>query len=104
MRALLSVLAGGFFVLVAPPQNALACMFDTDCQVGSKCVKAAGSIYGICAGGMYPGNQNDQQPVYAPLDLNQTYGDSCSFDTDCGPGSKCWKPQGNISGVCVKAN
>ena len=39
------------FALVAS-----ACSFDTDCQIGSKCLKQSGSIYGICAGGMSPGN------------------------------------------------
>ena len=81
---------------------ASACSFDTDCQVGSKCLKESGSIYGVCVGGMNPGNNNDQQPVTAPMDLNHTYGNTCSFDTDCGPGSKCMKTNGNINGVCMK--
>lgn len=81
---------------------AFACSFDTDCEVGSKCVKKSGSIYGVCAGGMYPGNSNDREPVYAPLDLNNTYGDTCSFNTDCGPGSQCVKESGRIYGVCMK--
>lgn len=79
-----------------------ACSFDTDCEVGSKCLKSTGSIYGVCAGGMSPGNSNDRQPVEAPLDINHTYGNTCSFDTDCGPGSKCMKSNGNIYGVCMK--
>ncbi len=41
------------------------------------------------------------QPWLAdPLDLNGTTGDTCSFDPDCGPGSKCLKSSGSISGVC----
>jgi len=84
------------------PMMSLACGFDTDCDVGSKCVKKPGQIYGYCAGGMNPGNDNDRQPVRDALDINQTAGDTCNFDTDCGPGSRCSKQGGNISGVCVR--
>jgi len=80
---------------------ALACSFDTDCQPGSKCLKNDGQIYGICVGGISPGNKNDQKPVSAPLDVNRTYGNTCSFDTDCGPGSVCVK-RGGIEGTCMK--
>lgn len=79
---------------------AAACQFDTDCSPGSQCLKSSGSIYGICAGGLNPGNSNDDQPVYSPTDPNETYGDTCSFDDDCGPGSKCLKS--GIYGVCVR--
>jgi hypothetical protein len=40
----------------------------------------------VCYGRLFPGNSNDQQPVRNPLDINQTVGNTCSFDTDCGPG------------------
>ena len=78
-----------------------ACSFDTDCQPGAKCTKRSGQPYGVCVGGISPGNKNDRQPVTAPLDVNRTYGNTCSFDTDCGPGSICVK-RGGIEGACMK--
>jgi hypothetical protein len=81
---------------------AFACQFNTDCNVGSKCVKKRGQLYGFCADGLNPGNDNDRKPYRDPLDINQTEGNTCSFDVDCGPGSKCLKGNGNIKGVCVR--
>ena len=78
-----------------------ACQFDTDCNPGSKCLKASGSIYGVCAGGTSPGNKNDRTPVYSPRDTNRTYGNTCSFNTDCGPGSVCVKSGGSTYGTCM---
>ncbi|WP_411727465.1 hypothetical protein [Methyloglobulus sp.] len=83
------------------PTVVMACSFDTDCNPGTKCAKESGSLYGVCVGGISPGNSNDSQPVYAPLDINGTYGNTCSFNTDCGPGSACVK-QGCIEGVCMR--
>ena len=88
--------------LVFLSQASMACSFDVDCEPGSKCLKSRGEIYGICAGGISPGNKHDKQPVYAPLDLNRTVGNTCSFDVDCGPGSKCLKDRYSVDGVCVK--
>jgi hypothetical protein len=103
--------------MVASPSY--ACQFDTDCNVGSQCLKQGYSINGACVGGLNPGNANDREPVYNPLDLNSgsgntstgdarrgnrdsdgTYGDTCSFDVDCGPGGKCAKGNG-IYGTCL---
>lgn len=84
------------------PSLATACSFDTDCSVGSKCIKKSGQIYGFCAGGLNPGNDNDRRPVRDPLDINKSAGNTCSFNTDCGPGSKCLKGNGQIKGVCVR--
>jgi hypothetical protein len=95
MRALLAAV---IFMISFP---ALACSFDADCQPGSQCLKSSGSIYGVCAGGLSPGNSHDRQPVYSPLDVNRTYGETCTFDTDCGPGSRCMKGS-SIEGVCMR--
>jgi hypothetical protein len=89
-------------VVVGFYSNVYACSFDTDCGPGSKCLKSSGSIYGICVGGLSPGNTNDRQPAYDPLDSNQTYGNTCSFNTDCGPGSVCVKSSGMINGTCMR--
>ena len=80
----------------------LACQFDTDCQPGNRCVKSMGALNGVCQGGMNPGNVYDKKPVTSPTDPNKTYGNTCTFDTDCGPSSECKKENGNMKGVCLK--
>lgn len=82
--------------------QAFACQFDVDCNPGSKCLKEDGALYGVCVGGISPGNKNDRTPVESPTDINRTYGDTCSFNTDCGPGSVCVKSSGSIYGTCMK--
>jgi hypothetical protein len=84
------------------PITVMACSFDSDCSPGSKCAKAIGEIYGVCEGGVSPGNSYDRQPpVHSPYDINGTYGNTCSFSTDCGPGSVCEK-KGGVKGVCTR--
>jgi hypothetical protein len=84
------------------PMAVMACSFDSDCSPGSRCTKASGAIYGVCEGGISPGNSNDRQPpVHSPLDINGTYGNTCSFSTDCGPSSVCEKQSG-VKGVCTR--
>ena len=90
-------------VLLLFSSEVWACSFDTNCSPGSKCLKQPGQIYGVCMGGIQPGNKWDRQPVYDPLDPNRTTGNTCSFDTHCGPGSKCVKSTGSIYGVCLRA-
>ena len=91
-----------FAVFLLIPSAAFSCAFDTDCNPGSKCRKASGQIYGVCFGGIMPGNSNDRQPIYSPLDPNRTVGNTCSFDIDCGPGSRCMKDSGAIYGACIR--
>jgi hypothetical protein len=78
-----------------------SCEFDTDCSPGNQCLKSSGEIYGICTGGIDPGNNHDAQPVYSSTDLNNTTGNTCTFDIDCGPGSICLKGNSSIEGACV---
>ena len=86
---------------LAMSTSAHACMFDTDCQVGSKCLKSSGSLYGYCVGGLFPGNSNDRKPARNPLDLTGKQGSTCSFDIQCGIGGKCVKSSGSIYGTCL---
>ncbi|MCJ7754602.1 MAG: hypothetical protein MUP13_08560 [Thermoanaerobaculales bacterium] len=59
-------------MVLVTPSVGMACQLDTDCGVGSKCLVSSGQIYGICVGGMNPGNDDDRQPVHDPLDPNET--------------------------------
>jgi hypothetical protein len=97
----ISNLIAVIFITLFLSSNSNACTFNTDCAVGSTCLKASGALYGICVGGLFPGNDNDNQPVYDPLDLDGTYGNTCSFDLDCGISNKCIKEQGQLYGTCI---
>lgn len=91
-----------FATLMFASLSSLACQFNTDCSPGSRCVKASGSLYGICAGGLFPGNSNDRAPAKFIPDPAGTIGNTCSFNVDCGPGNACMKSGGSIHGVCVR--
>ena len=81
--------------------RAIACAYDTDCSPGSKCVKGGGQVLGVCTGGNFPGNKYDKDPYADPFDPNRTAGKTCSFNLECGPGSRCNLGLG-IYGVCVR--
>jgi hypothetical protein len=88
-------------MLLLSTSTALACRFDTDCHLGSICLKGAGSPYGVCAGGPFPGNRYDRYPVRYLWDLNHTIGRTCRLDFTCGPRSICMKGKYLMDGVCV---
>ena len=112
-----SIIAAALLAITATP--AVACSFNTDCEVGSQCLKRPGQLEGICAGGLFPGKPVERENSYDrmqqqaeqyrrqqqrrqstnPYDLNGTEGNRCSFNTDCGPGSSCLKS--GLYGVCV---
>jgi len=88
------------FTALLFPVTVMACQFATDCEVGSKCIKSSGSMYGSCVGGLNPGNSNDDKPVTYQGDLTGKKGNTCSFDLDCGIGGQCVKG-GGIEGTCM---
>ena len=90
---------GVLCALLAGISPAYGCMFDTDCGIGARCIKQSGSIYGICAGGVQPGNQWDQRPVRDVY--GGSTGNTCSFSYQCGYGHKCVKS--GLHGVCVRS-
>lgn len=95
--AKLSILGG--VIAIAFLGEANACMFSTDCEAGSHCQKSLGELYGVCVGGIHPGNRYDQKPIHSPS--YPKYGDTCRFNTDCGPGTECVKT-GGIYGTCMR--
>lgn len=92
-----------FLMVFLTPAVSFACINDTDCAVGSRCIKpSTGSFYGLCAGGNSPGNSNDQSPVSDVQDPVGTYGNTCVVNTDCSSVQMCLKEGGNREGVCVR--
>jgi hypothetical protein len=79
------ILAVISFVVAVTP--ALACMDDTDCDSGARCIKGTG-IYGACIGGT--GKSHDADPrKELPVEDDAPTPKACGDDTDCGAGSRC---------------
>ena len=95
LRSILIAATLGFASAIAVP-----CQFNTDCEVGGKCVKQPGQIWGICWGGSPPGNRGDRAPVEDVL--RPGVGDTCEFNTDCEVGQQCAKKPGALEGVCLR--
>src|SRR5579871_1502602 len=86
-------------LFIALPAPASACVSFGDCAIGSKCIKRSGNLYGVCKGGPTPGNAHDKHPVYDPLDPDGTFGDACTFDSNCGVASRCARRRGASVGT-----
>ncbi|GIX33067.1 MAG: hypothetical protein KatS3mg125_1023 [Lysobacterales bacterium] len=96
IRMVLSLVLG-----VGLPSLASACIFDTDCEIGSRCLKPRGALHGVCAGGLEPGRPAWSEVEPDPLELDPGHGVGCRFDTDCGPGLRCAKEPASARGVCM---
>jgi len=81
--------------------SAWGCVFPSDCAVGSRCLKRGDAVYGVCVGGLRPGNDNDRRPVEKSGDIDKTFGNTCSYDMDCGLKNKCLRRSGKMQGICV---
>jgi hypothetical protein len=88
------LLLAAFVTMIGP---AMACESDDDCLPGSQCLKASGSMYGMCAAVLSP-DASGQLPVSSPG--NRTWGNTCTFDVDCAPGTHCFK-EGSAEGFCM---
>jgi len=81
-------------------QKAMACNFDTDCQIGFECVKTGYDLKGVCVGNRYtPDPPRDRAP-YKPKWILDKKGESCSYDIECGISRKCLKDGFSLYGVC----
>jgi hypothetical protein len=90
-------------VLMLSQLPVFACRSDVDCMGGGKCQKSQANLYGVCAGGRFPGNAYDRQPAKDTLDPYGTVGKTCTLDSDCGLGNRCAKGS-ETSGVCLSGN
>lgn len=82
---------------------AFPCSFDTDCDVGAKCVKSGYGIYGVCVGGGNYGRgaPRDRGRDYEYDSYGSKRGNSCSFNTECGVGGTCLKAGSSLYGTCT---
>lgn len=87
-------------LLVLATAASQACVWNTDCAVGSVCERPANSLYGVCTSGFNPGNSNDRQPVQEYGDMSGKFGNTCGSSLECGIGQTCVKDGYAWKGVC----
>lgn len=98
MRALL----GGFIFLFS--SAAFPCSFDSDCDVGAKCIKSGYSSNGVCVEDYGTGrNPRDsgRKYDYETRSYGSKKGHSCTGSYECGVGGECLKSSG-LYGTCTK--
>ncbi len=78
---------------------AIACEFDSDCELGSRCARQPGSMSGSCAGGTLPAGPH--QRGADPFDRGTHAASACSSDAECGFGGQCRKEDQKPIGTCV---
>ena len=88
-------------VLALASSPALACQFDADCDIGSKCLKQSGQTDGVCTSARKPGHADDGGLSRDPTDPAKTSGNGCAVDLDCGPIGKCLRATGQVNGTCA---
>lgn len=94
MKTKLLMLIGVFgFALTAYP-----CSSNLNCSIGAKCIKEAGSLYGVCVGGYQSGAPKDTG--FKPR--SDKAGNSCTSTYQCGIGGKCLKEGNSYRGTCTK--
>lgn len=82
--------------------SSIACRTDTDCTVGSQCLKDRGQLRGRCSQGMEQANDYKRNTYRDPSDIFGEAGDACTLDVDCGAGKYCAKEKDKIKGICYK--
>lgn len=80
----------------------LACSLDTECGVGSTCIKSGSSVYGVCTVSSYGHwGKKPEDSGTKPYGSDKA-GDSCTGSYECGVGGQCIKVGSAIYGVCTK--
>ncbi len=93
-------LRGLVIFLVFAWTGVFACQFDSECDLGYRCIDLGGDSYGWCVPVENPYN-NDLPPWGDHTEVSQDVsGKSCQVDIDCGYGGKCLIPSGSIYGDC----
>jgi hypothetical protein len=75
--------------IVLTSNSAFACMYDTQCEQGNKCLQ------GVCVPEHSSGGDDG-----VPVKRSPSKGKTCGYDDDCDPGARCIKGSGR-EGVCI---